>query len=93
MRQNESLNEDEVKHELDQLFGPHAVDDEEEKEDENNDSRILMNFWLLFCATFLVGVFCVFISLNMDFFDVILPEKTVPLYNLLYKHNIVNKHK
>lgn len=92
MRQNESLNDDEVKHELDQLFGPLDDEEEEKEEDKNNDSRILVNFWLLFCATFLVGVFCVFISLNMDFFDVILPEKTIPLYHLLYKHNIVNKY-
>ena len=90
MRQSESLDDEEVKNELSQLFGQNITTDE--KSEEENDNHILVNFWLLFAVTFLCGLVCIFLTLNVNIFEIGLPEKTKPFYNLLSNHITVNKY-
>ena len=90
MRQSESLDDDQVKNELSQLFGQNITTDE--KSEEENDNHILVNFWLLFAVTFLCGLVCIFLTLNVNIFEIVLPEKTRPFYNLLSNHITVNKY-
>ena len=93
MRQNESLDDEQVKNELNQLFGQSTTTtDEKTEEEEENDNHLLVNFWLLFAGTFFCGLVCIFLTLNINIFEIVLPEKTKPFYNLLSNHITVNKY-
>ena len=89
MRKSENLEEDEVRRDFEKLF------DEEESLtiDSESDQKVLINFWIIFLATFVAGLCAIFYTSQFELFEIQLPSKAKPFYFLPTWSRIINQSK
>ena len=89
MRQSESLDEDEVRGDFEKLFDVEEIPNFSAE----NDKNLLLNFCLVFIATFVIGVCAILYSLQFDLFQIELLPKAKPLYILPTLSRIIHQSK
>ena len=89
MRKSENLDEDEVRRDFKKLFD----EGETSTVEAETDHKILINFWLAFIATFVIGLCAIFYTSQFELFEIQLPSKAKPFYFLPTWSRIINQSK